>query len=66
MILLQEGARETKEEVNSVKGTPRLWVVTEKAGRQLWCQTSEVCGGRTRTVLIVQLRLRKVPTEMDE
>lgn len=49
-----------------MKGTPRLWVVTEKAGRLLWRQISEVCGGRTRTVLILQLRFRKVPTEMDE
>lgn len=49
-----------------MKGTPRLWVVTEKAGRLLWRQISEVCGGRTRTVLILRLRFRKVPTEMDE
>lgn len=64
VILLQEGTQETKEESNSVKGMPRLWVVTEKAGRLLWCPIFEVCGGRTRTVLILQLRLRKVPREL--
>lgn len=49
-IVLPEVAQETKE-VSAVKGRPRLWVVTEKAGRLIRCQMFKVCGGRGRTVL---------------
>ena len=58
MDLLPEAAQEIMEKVSPGKGTPSLWVVTEKAGRLLWCHIFKVCGGRNGAILILGMRLR--------